>query len=144
MSDIESAFQSDFADLGISLPGSAREGRPGKIMVGGWVIWYRYGSDDEGDHLDYYASHRKDFDRHVRLRTGGRRQNLPAINGVRRASQDPVEDARLAAEHFAANQRVAEMLDAKGFVLEGDEPMGVQINRFLNLGGDEEPPDKSG
>lgn len=36
-------------------------------------------------------------------------------------------------EYLAENQRVAEMLQAKGFGIEGDEPGGVQMNRALRL-----------
>jgi len=140
MDDIESAFQSDFADLGIAIPAGTGREHPGKIMFQGWVIWYRFGSDHDGDYLDYYASHRQEYDQHVRLRNGGRRESIPAITGMRKASPDPAEDARLAAEHYASNRRVVEMLDAKGFVMEGDEPMGIQVNRFLNLGLDQDPP----
>ncbi len=41
---------------------------------------------------------------------------------MRLASEDPEEDARLEAEYYAENQRVARMLEAKGFGTEGDEP----------------------
>jgi hypothetical protein len=37
------------------------------------------------------------------------------------------------AEYQAENQRVAEILEAKGFGVQGDEPGGVQINQFLRL-----------
>ena len=56
---------------------------------------------------------------------------------MRLASQDPEEDARLAAEHLEENRRVARMLQEKGFGVQGDEPGGVQINRYLALGEDD-------
>jgi len=59
---------------------------------------------------------------------------VPAIAGLRLCSKDPEEDARLKAEYCAENQRVARLLEEKGFDLTGDEPGGVQINRFLHLG----------
>ncbi len=72
-------------------------------------------------------------DRHVRLYADGLSENLPAIRGGRRGSNDPAEDTRLEAEYFAENQRVAKILEDKGFGLAGDEPGGVQINRYLHL-----------
>ena len=62
-------------------------------------------------------------------------EGLPAISSMRLASEDPEEDARLEAEHRQETQRVVRMLEEKGFGMEGDEPGGVQINRFLALGG---------
>jgi hypothetical protein len=72
-------------------------------------------------------------DRHIRIYASGRREALPAIQEFRLTSSDPEEDARLEAEYFADNQRVAQLLEAKGFRLQGDEPGGVQINRLLHL-----------
>jgi hypothetical protein len=73
-------------------------------------------------------------DTHVRIRADGRCEDLQSIRGLRRSSQDPEEDARLESEHIAENRRISEMLEAKGFGLEGDEPGAVQINRALRLG----------
>ena len=73
-------------------------------------------------------------DRHVRIYEDGSQKRLPTVSTMRPASRDPEEDARLAAEHFAENSRVAAMIAGKGFGMEGDEPGGVQINRYLALG----------
>ena len=72
-------------------------------------------------------------DRHVRIHTNGNFEALPSIQGLRRVSEDPEEDERLAAEYDAENSRVAQMLAENGFGLRGDEPGGVQINRFLHV-----------
>ena len=95
------------------------------------AIWYLFGSDENGEYLDYYASHRMTEDSYVRIYVDGHEEYLPEIVGMRLASEDPEEDARLEAEYYAENQRVARMLEAKGFEAEGDEPGGVQMNRFL-------------
>jgi hypothetical protein len=76
-------------------------------------------------------------DRHIRLRENGTEEHLPTLSTMRLASQDPEEDARLAAEHLEENRRVAKILQEKGFGTEGDEPGGVQINRYLALGEEE-------
>lgn len=51
----------------------------------------------------------------------------------RLCSQDPDEDKRLEAKYYAENQRVAKLLEEKGFGIAGDEPGGVKINRALRL-----------
>ena len=69
----------------------------------------------------------------MRIYADGHSEALPTIQELRLCSQDPEEDARLDAEYYAENQRVAKMLEEKGFGVAGDEPGGVQINRLLHL-----------
>ena len=76
-------------------------------------------------------------DRHIRIREDGSEEYLPTVSTMRLASQDPEEDAILAAEHLEKNRHVATMLEEKGFGMEGNEPGGVQINRYLALGEEE-------
>jgi hypothetical protein len=87
--------------------------RRGKIDKGGWEISYLFGSDEKGEYLDYYASHRMTNDRHVRIYADGRREDLAALQDFRRASQDPEEDERLQEEFYAENRRVLDMLKEK-------------------------------
>jgi hypothetical protein len=87
--------------------------RRGKIDKGGWEISYLFGSDEKGEYLDYYASHRMTNDRHVRIYADGRREDLPALVDFRRASRDPREDERLKEEFYAENSRVLAMLKEK-------------------------------
>lgn len=137
MKEVESQFNNEFSHWDISLPADDLADRQrGKSVKAGWAIWYLFGSDARGEYLDYYASHRMTDDRHVRIYADGQRESLPTIQSMQLRSQDPDEDARLEAEYFAENQRVARMLEAKGFGVEGDEPGGVQINRYLHI---EEP-----
>jgi hypothetical protein len=132
--DTEHRFNRQFAHWQIRLPPmDVEHRRSGKIVQAGWAIWYRFGKDDEGEYLDYYASHRMTNDRHVRLRASGATESLPAILGMRFCSDDPVEDARLEKEYHAHNMEVNRILEEKGFGLRGDEPGAVQINRFLHL-----------
>jgi hypothetical protein len=136
--EIERRFREDFAPWNITLPPEHVTGRRrGKIVEAGWAIWYLFGEDERGEYLDYYASHRMTNDRHIRLREDGTEEYLPTVSTMRLASQDPEEDARLAAEHLEENRRVARTLEEKGFGIEGDEPGGVQINRYLALGGED-------
>ncbi len=74
-------------------------------------------------------------DEHTRIREDGSVEGLDAISSMRISSDDPEDDARLEAKHREETRRVAEMLEEKGFGMTGNEPGGVQINRFLALGG---------
>jgi hypothetical protein len=135
---IKAQFDAEFREWKIRLPArDLKARRPGRIFKVGWAIAYVFGSDEQGQYLDYYASHRMIEDEHVRLRDGVGREFLPSIFGWRLVSPDPEEDARLEAEQVASNREVARMLDAKGLGLTGGEPGGVLINRFLRLGGDD-------
>jgi hypothetical protein len=134
MTNIESRFNDSFAHWGIRLPPDAMErGKRGKIVDPGWAIWYLSGSDEKGEYLDYYASHRMTSDEHIRIYADGRSEALPTIRDIRPCSKDPEEDARLEAEYFAENQKVAKMLEEKGFGLTGGEPGSVQVNRYLHV-----------
>ena len=134
MEKVEAAFNANFRHGDIRLPPEDVATRSrGKIVQGGWAIWYLFGSDDRGEYLDYYASHRMTSDQHVRIRADGGTEDLPTIQGARIIAEDPEEDARREADYFARNRQVAEMLEAKGFGLEGDEPGGVQVNRYLHV-----------
>ncbi len=137
MSKFEEAFAEFFANWDIRLlPEDVRERRQGNINEAGWAIWYAFGSDEHGEYLDYYASHpMMGGDEHTRIREDGSMEGMDAISSVRLVSRDPEEDAKLQAEHREKTRRVNEMLEEKGFGMTGDEPDGVQINRFLALGG---------
>ncbi len=137
MDKIEDAFARFFSNWGIRLPPEhVRERRQGKINEAGWAIWYGFGSDGRGEYLDYYASHpMMGGDEHTRVREDGSVEGLDAISSVRLVSEDPEQDARLEAEHIEKTLRVAGVLEEKGFGITGDEPGGVQINRYLALGG---------
>ena len=134
MGFIEDRFSQTFSTWGFRLPPedvAAR--RRGKIVKAGWSIWYLFGSDETGDYLDYYASHRMTDDEHVRIRSDGQVESLPTISSIRICSDDPEEDKKLEAAYLAENRRIARLLEEKGFGLSGNEPGGVQINRFLHL-----------
>jgi hypothetical protein len=134
MDEIEHRFNEQFASWGIQLsPADIEHRTSGKIVQAGWAIWYRFGRDDAGEYLDYYAPPRMTNDRHMRLRESGAAEWLPAIESLRMCSDDPAEDSRLAEEYYARNLEVGQILEEKGFGLHGDEPGAVQINRFLHL-----------
>jgi len=132
-------FAETFAFSGICLPQhDVRSRRRGKIVKEGWAIWYLFGSDEKGEYLDYYASHRMTDDRHVRIYADGHCEDLPTISPCHVSSSDPVKNARLEAEYYAKNRRVAALLETKGFGIQGDEPMIVRVNRFLQVNAERE------
>lgn len=138
MSTIASTFNEHFKGWKIRLPPNAVKLRKrGKIVQSGWAIWYLLGRNEKGEYLDYYAAHRMTEDSHVRIYASGGIESLPTIRGMRMCSDDPSEEARLVAEYVAHNQSVSRMLAEKGFGIDGDEPGGVQINRFLHVEGSE-------
>ena len=120
MKEIEAAFSKYFSHWGIRLPAEAIEGKQrGKIIKQGWAIWYVFGSDEKGWYLDYYAAHRMTDDRHVRIRADGSCESLETLSSMRLCSEDPKQDAQWEAEFVSTNRRIAEMLEEKGFGLEG-------------------------
>ncbi len=133
MKNIENRFNDVFLPWDIRLPEEdVTNRRRGKIIEAGWAIWYLFGSDERGEYLDYYASHRMTTDRHTRIYANGDEEYLLTIQSMRMVSRDPEEDARLETEYFARNQKVSRMLEEKGFGMAGDEPMLTQVNRYLH------------
>jgi len=134
MTEMERQFNEIFSHWNIQLPCEVVEqcGR-GRIVQAGWAIWFLFGSDTEGEYLDYYSSHRMTDDSHTRIYENGAVEELPAINSFRCVSPDPEEDARREAEYFAKNQEISRMLEEKGFGPTGNEPGGVLINRYLHV-----------
>ena len=132
MRRIEEEFRQAFNVWRIELPREAlRLRRRGKIVEAGWTIWYLFGSDDSGEYLDYYSSHRMTNDSHVRIHEDGRVVGLESLWEMRTSSEDPDENARLANEFWEHNERVAKMLETKGFGLQGDEHGSAIVRRGL-------------
>ena len=125
-------FNKDFETWSIELPKEAVKNRQrGKIVKSGWTIWYLFGTDEAGDYLDYYASHRMTNDGHVRLYANGSFKVLSSYCSTRRVSDDPEEDRRLENEFWEHNEHVSRELESKSFGLEGNEHPSTIINRAL-------------
>lgn len=134
MTNIEAVFNEAFAAWDIRLPEAAIAGKlRGKIVKAGWAIWYLFGSNEHGEYLDYYAAHRMTNDSHVRIFANGRCESLETLACMRVCSEDPEQEEQSKTEFAASNRRIAAMLEDKGFGLDGNEPGGVQINRYLLL-----------
>ena len=139
MKAIEESFNRDFANFDIRLPTGAVAARQGgRIVTGGWTIWYTFGSDGETEYLDYYASHRMTNDRHIRLYADGREERLETMREGYVVPEDPEEAARAKADAYAHNKAVRRMLDEKGFTLDDDVHGSVLVNHWLLTGGDDD------
>lgn len=91
---IKLCFAESFAMCGICLPqDDVVNRRSGTIIKAGWAIWCLFGSDEKGEYLDYYASHRMTNDCHVRIYADGQCERLPSISEFHLTSQDPQENA---------------------------------------------------
>lgn len=132
MRRIEEQFKQSFRYWGIELPREAVENRRrGTIVEAGWTIWYLFGSDDSGEYLDYYSSHRMTSDSHVRIYADGRVEGLEVLWEMRQSSDDPDKNARLENEFWAHNEWVARLLEEKGFGLQGNEHGSAIVRRGL-------------
>lgn len=130
MRRIEEHFRQRFQVWRIELPREAVDSRQrGKILEAGWTIWYQFGSDEDGEYLDYYSSHRMTNDSHVRIHEDGRVESLESLWELRPTSKDPDENARLENEFWEHNERVSSLLEAKGFGLQGDELPSAIVRR---------------
>ena len=126
-----------------------RLGKGGRIVERGWTIWYVWGSDEGGDYLDYYASHRMTNDRHVRLHADGRRESLETVQDSYVLPKDPAKAEQASEEFRARNRSVRRMLDEKGFTLDEGVHPSVAVRHYqLTLDdqstNDEEPDQSNG
>ena len=131
---IGDSFARTFATWHITLPDEdLRQRRAGFLNQHGWLIQYRFGSDDSGEFLDYYAAHRMTDDSHVRVYEDGRVVALPALIGMRVMGATPREEERLEREYVAHNRAVAQALFDKGF-----DRFTINMALHAGFGGDDE------
>ena len=110
------SFNRRFGRWSITFPAEQlAERRRGSIRQEGWNIQYLFGTDERGEYLDYYAAHRMTDDSHVRLRSSGEAEELPAIEGWCVTSDDPTEARARENAHLGRNREVVTILEAKGF-----------------------------
>lgn len=127
----EEIFNTQFAHWEIVLPPEdVAQRKRGKILIGGWAIWYLFGADEKGEYLDYYSIHRMGGD-HCRIYESGEKHALPNMWEWYQVTGDPVTDAKEEEAYFKHNQGISRLLAEKGFGMDGDEPLGVQINTLL-------------
>ena len=111
-------FAEYFAHWQITLPpGHVERRERGHVSGSGWSIAYLFGSDERGEYLDFYATHRMTNERHERLYADGGSESLPAPLPfmVFPPNATPEDKARIEREYYAHNQQVGALLRAKGF-----------------------------
>ena len=118
MNKIDKIFAEYFRNWDRRLPQEATQShQPGEIKTHGWFIQYQFGTNDNGDFLDFYASNRMTNDRHVRIFESGETESLPAYSDFRiypaNATKKDKEEVRRRDEQY--NAEVSEMLKSKGF-----------------------------
>ncbi len=117
MNGIEKAFADYFKPWSPVLPEAVTaEEEPGVFVGQGWHIRYVFGSDEQGEYLDFLGSHRMTNQRHVRLRAGGEVEGLPTIREMFVYGGTEEDRQRAEAEYFAYNRQVGEMLREKGLM----------------------------
>ncbi len=132
MGKMVSIFNKSFSGSEIAIPPEdAHLRKRGKIIKSGWTIWYLFGRDENGEYLDYYASHRMTDDSHVRIYDNGKTLCLPSIASFFVTSENLQRAAELQAQYYEKNKKIQEILCAKGFCLDGNEPISIAINRKL-------------
>ncbi len=115
---IEKNFNEYFSNWDITLPcESTIECKSGVIQSRGWNIRYLFGSNNKGNYLDFYASHRMTDDRHIRLYASGKIENLPSMWDMITYPTNANEQEKLEAERkfHENNNRVMKILKEKGF-----------------------------
>lgn len=75
-------FNAYFQNWKITLPelDDLVEDEAGKITFSGWWITYRFGRDEKGRWLEFYAQHRMTNDRHIRFHSDGSEEILPSLD----------------------------------------------------------------
>jgi len=119
VNQIARIFNETFAPWNITLPADALENRRrGMIQSAGWIIHYLFGTDEQGEYMDYYTAHRMTNDRHIRIYAGGTVKELeaPLEFTVYPADCTPEEKARIDKEYFETNRRIYAELKKKWFV----------------------------
>lgn len=99
----------------IKLPGTLAP--RGKIHGHGWWVQYLFGSDEKGEHLDFYAHHRMTNDRHTRVYADGSVVDLPAPLPLPLPYDPnlPGDRERARREYHEHNRMVEDLLRRKGF-----------------------------
>lgn len=114
MKRIKEIFDSEYQHWAITFPEEDLEERlEGEIMKAGWIILYRFGSDDEGEYLWVFAAHRMTNDRHYRIHESGKVTSLPAIIDfvVTRNGATPAEHRAERRRVHKHNRAVSEMFE---------------------------------
>lgn len=125
-------FNKYFKHWEISLPDDIESRtQRGQIVEQGWPIKFLFGEDCQGKYLYFYGAHRMTNDRHVRFRSDGSEETLPALDGLRIVYNNPKEDAKSQREWAERTRKTMQMLEKKGFGITGSEHGSCVIKTHL-------------
>ncbi len=120
MNKIEEIFSDCFEKWNIQLPVDAlQSGQAGNIQSHGWLIQYKFGSNERGIYLDFYASNKMTNDQHWRIYESGEMEPLPAYLEMitvypPNATEEEKEEIRL--KNRLHDEEVTKLLKKKGFL----------------------------
>ena len=130
MEAIGREFDRLFGKWGISLPKGSMERREGGVLGdNNHAIFYAFGNDERGEHLNVYTEHRFAWGHyHLRIYENGDVLHLPAERDILMSSpgDSPEEKTRKEAERREHNSMVYEMLETEGI-------MEVKKGRLKNI-----------
>jgi hypothetical protein len=119
MNRIAEEFAKYFERWEITLPADAiKDRRPGRVQSQGWTVQYQFGSYEQDEFLDFYATHRMTNDRHVRIYASGEIEPLSAYLDFIIYPKDASEEQKkqVDREYRKYNEQVEEELKRKGFL----------------------------
>lgn len=128
---IENRFNLKYLHYGIKLPEDAAERGKGIIEKGPVLIYYAYGKDDDGKHLNVYSTNRFCWGaNHIRICENGEEIHLPSEQEIILLSTDCTqeEEDRKYAEMLDHDKKVMELLEKEGI----KELMDVQFVSFMD------------
>ena len=117
-SKAQERFNDRFSTWSINIPNiNIAKRRNGRIRKEGWTICYCFGSDQNGEYIDYLASHRMMWgDEHVRLRRDGNQEHLPSLDPAVPFGTSDEETSRLQADRNLRNEMTTNLLKQKRFL----------------------------
>jgi hypothetical protein len=117
LNTIKINFDEAFKNWEVKLPVEALTHRnAGEIQKSGWYIQYLFGSDENGEFIDYLAYHRMTNPRHKRIYENGDMKGLPVPMETYSFDPDtPGDQEKAEKEYYEYNRKIGEELEQKGF-----------------------------
>lgn len=116
MNKLQEGFKKFFDTPSLELPDPLPA--KGKLSGGGWSVTYVTGKESNGeDYVDFYAQNRMTNSRHVRISADGSAKSLENYQDALIFDAETGEDwGKAAAKQEAHNQKVTQILEAKGLI----------------------------
>lgn len=103
----------------------------------GWHVAWKWGADDEAQHIDILFEHRMAGMGAKRVFSNGSEEHIETPSTMRRVGETPEEDERLELEYLEYNRRTYAALREAGLLPPlGENLMSQEINEYLTSGGE--------